>query len=259
MNAGIPRSRRPRRDRPFATVAFTIAPLLLLAPGPSAADPAAGHPDPERSGMELKVEEGHGHGHGDDATVHHRFEEIDQWVRRFEDPERDAWQMPDRVVAALIDRPDLVVVDIGSATGYFPVRFARAVPEGMVFGSDIEPGMVRYLNDRAAREGIDNLVSVLADAEGPHVPRRADVFFLCNTIHHIDGRIAYFERLRKQLRPGGRVAVVDYRLASERGPAHKLAPETVESEMEKAGYRVAARHDFLPEQYFLVFEPRNEP
>lgn len=193
------------------------------------------------------------HHHGDDATAHHVFDDIERWEQRFENPERDEWQLPDRVVAALVDRPDLVIVDIGSATGYFPVRFARAAPEGMVYGSDIEPGMVRFLNDRAAEEGLDNLVSVLAGPESPHVPRAADLFFLCNTYHHIDGRIAYFDRLRSRLRPGGRVAVVDFRLESERGPDHKLAPEIVESELAQSGYRVVSRHDFLPDQYFLIF------
>ncbi len=45
------------------------------------------------------------------------------------------------------------IADIGSATGYFPVRFARACPDGFVIGADIEPGMIQYLNDRARREG----------------------------------------------------------------------------------------------------------
>ena len=196
----------------------------------------------------------HEHHHDDSATSDHKFDDIERWEARFEKPERDGWQLPDRVIAELVDREDLVIVDIGSATGYFPVRFAAAVPRGMVYGSDIEPGMVRYLNDRAAEEGLDNLVSVLAGPDSPHVPRPADVFFLCNTYHHISGRIAYFERLREMLRPGGRVAVVDWRMESDRGPDHKLAPEIVEKEMSEAGYRIAGRHDFLPDQYFLVFE-----
>ncbi len=190
----------------------------------------------------------------DDATASHSFSDIALWETRFENPDRDEWQMPDRVVDAIVDRPDLIIADIGSATGYFPVRFATATPKGTVFGSDIEPAMVRFLNDRAAEEGITNLIGVLAGPFSPHVPRAVDVFFLCNTYHHIDGRISYFDRLKEMLRPGGRVAIVDFRLESSRGPDHKLAPATVEREMAKAGYRLAARHDFLPDQYFLVFE-----
>jgi SAM-dependent methyltransferase len=195
-----------------------------------------------------------GENHGDDATIHHRFNDAEAWAKRFEDPERDSWQLPEKVVEALELGPDMTVADIGSATGYFPVRFARACPEGMVFGADIEPDMVHYLNDRARMEGLDNLVSILAGPDDPHLPRAADLVFICNTYHHIDARVDYFRGLGAQLRPGGRVAVVDYRPESRRGPPHKLAPEKVKEEMAAAGYELEASHDFLPEQYFLVFE-----
>jgi len=193
------------------------------------------------------------HGHDDDATIHHRFEDAAAWAARFEDPERDAWQLPDAVVKALVDRDDLVIADIGSATGYFPVRFARAVAKGLVIGADIEPGMVMYLNDRARKEGLRNLVSVLAAPEDPHLPVPADIVFICDTYHHIDDRLHYFEDLKNQLAPGARIAVVDYKPESAMGPPHKLDPGVVEYELSELGYALEARHDMLPEQYFLVF------
>jgi len=196
------------------------------------------------------------HQHSDQATIQHRFEDAAAWAQMFEDPARDAWQQPDSVIARLVTRPDLVVADIGSATGYFPVRFARALPKGFVLGADVEPGMVTYLNDRARAAGLTNLVSVLAATDDPHLPRAADLIFICDTYHHIDGRIAYFQRLAAQLRPQGRIAVVDYRPESALGPPHKLAPAVVEEEMAAAGYRVVTRYGMLPEQYFLVFERR---
>ncbi len=219
----------------------------ILSGGPSRAEaPPDGHGQRDHSGHH-------------DATAHHRFEDATQWAERFEAAERDAWQLPDSVIATLIHRDDLVVADVGSATGYFPVRFARATPRGAVFGSDVEPSMVMYLNDRARVEGLTNLSSVLAAPDDPHLPRRVDLVFLCNTVHHIDDRIDYFQRLREQLRPGGRIAIVDFRLASEKGPPHKLAPNIVEEEFLAAGYELAERHDFLPEQYFLVFALATEP
>jgi SAM-dependent methyltransferase len=211
---------------------FTLILALLLAPAPEA-------------------DAQHGH---DDATVHHRFEDAEAWARRFEDPERDQWQLPDSVLARIVDRPDLVVADIGSATGYFAVRFARAVPQGFVIGADVEPSMTHYLNDRARREGIPNLAAVLAGPDDPHLPRAADVVFLCNTIHHIDARVDYFTRLRQQVRPGARLVVVDWHPDSEMGPPHKLEPARVLRELREAGWSLDQDIvGVLPEQYFLVF------
>lgn len=206
------------------------------------------------AGSLAQTHEGHQHPpHDDDATISHRFEDAEAWAARFEDPERDAWQLPDKIVATLVTNETVRIADIGSATGYFPVRFAKAAPEGMVIGVDIEPDMVFYLNDRARKEGLSNLVSVLAAPDDPHLPTTVDLVFICNTYHHISDRIDYFIRLKEQLRADGRVSIVDYRPSSKKGPPHKLAAEVVESEMAEAGYDIVERHDFLPEQYFLVF------
>jgi SAM-dependent methyltransferase len=226
----------------IAAAGLALPPASRSQPSHAPADSASGH-----------GHAGHGHAGHDDATATHRFQDAESWARRFEDPERDAWQLPDSIVARLVHRDDLVIADIGAATGYFPVRFARRVPRGMVIGVDVEPDMVFYLNDRARHEGLSNLVSILAAPDDPHLPRPVDLVFLCDTYHHIDARIDYFRRLQEQLRPGGRVAIVDFRQASTRGPAHKLARDAVQREMEAAGYRLEADHDFLPEQYFLVF------
>jgi SAM-dependent methyltransferase len=193
------------------------------------------------------------HHDSDDATIQHRFQDAEAWSDHFEDPARDLWQLPDSVVSVLVDRDDLVVLDIGSATGYFPVRFARRLAGGIVFGADIEPSMVFHLNDRARREGLDNLVSILAAPDDPHVPRDVDLVFLCNTYHHIGDRLEYFTRLQQWLRPGGRVAIIDYREDSRRGPPHKLSRDHIVREMRSSGYELAEEHTFLPEQYLLVF------
>ena len=217
--------------------------LVLLAPGPSVHGQGHDH------------DHDHDHDHGrHDATIDRSFEDADEWADKFENPERDAWQLPDRVVAELVTRNDLVIADIGSATGYFPVRFARAAPRGHVYGADIEPTMVYYLNDRARREQLDNLTSVLAEPHDPHLPRAVDLVFICNTYHHIDDRIGYLRNLREQLGESARIAIVDFRLESAKGPPHKLDPNIVREEMTAAEFTEVASHDFLPEQYFLVFE-----
>jgi len=189
--------------------------------------------------------------------MHRHFGDAERWSQVFDDPARDQWQKPDQVIAALALAPEARVADIGSGTGYFAVRLARAVPQGKVYGADLEPDMVQYLNARAQKEALDNLSAQLAAPDDPKLPEPVDLVLLVNTYHHIGARAQYFARLRDSLRPDGRVAIVDFKLDSPTGPPRsgRLAPEAVEKEMAQAGYRRVAAHDFLPNQYFLVFAP----
>ncbi|MDX1374567.1 MAG: class I SAM-dependent methyltransferase [Burkholderiales bacterium] len=189
--------------------------------------------------------------------MHRHFGDAERWAQVFDDPARDRWQKPEQVIGALDLAPDARVADIGSGTGYFAVRLARAVPKGKVYGADLEPDMVQYLNARAKKEGLDNVSAHVAAPDDPKLPEPVDLVLLVNTYHHIGTRTEYFARLRESLRPGGRVAIVDFKLDSPTGPppAGRIAPGAVEKEMTRAGYRKAAAHDFLPYQYFLVFAP----
>ena len=190
--------------------------------------------------------------------VHKRFDDAEKWAKRFENPDRDARQKPDHVLAVLDLPDDATVADIGSATGYFPVRFARAVPQGRVYGLDIEDDMVRYLNQRARREGLTNLTSHQADADDPNIPQPVDLIFLCNTYHHIGRRVSYFRARLADLRPGGRLVIVDYKPGDlPYGPPadHKVPPDQVVEELDEAGYRLIAQDDGLEYQFFYIFAP----
>jgi cyclopropane fatty-acyl-phospholipid synthase-like methyltransferase len=204
-------------------------------------------------GLALQARAQHG-----EQRMHQRFDEAEKWARVFDDPARDAWQKPAEVIRALGLAPEARVADLGAGTGYFAVRLARAVPQGHVYGVDLEPDMVRYLNERAARERLANLSAHLASEDDPRLAEPVDLVLVVDTYHHIAQRPRYFERLKGSLRPGGRVAVIDFRLDSPTGPPrrHRIEPAKVQAEMERAGYRLAAAHGFLPNQYFLVFAPR---
>jgi SAM-dependent methyltransferase len=193
-------------------------------------------------------------------THRHRFGDAEKWSKVFDDPARDAWQKPHEVIEALALAPDAVVADIGSGTGYFAARLARFVPKGRVYGVDTEPDMVKYLAERASREGLANLVSIAGRPADPRLPAKVDLVLMVNVFHHIGEREEYFRRLRGSLRAGGRIAIVDFRADSETGPPKRsrVSPERVRAEMGKAGYAVVKEHAFLPSQYFLVFEPRQK-
>lgn len=191
-------------------------------------------------------------------THQHSFSGAEQWAHVFDDPKRDAWQKPHEVIQALALEPDAVIADLGSGTGYFAVRLANMVPKGRVYGVDTEPDMVRYLAERAKREKRSNIVALAGAPDDPRLPEKADLILLVDVYHHIDERQRYFRNLRASLKPGGRIAVIDFRMDSPNGPpkAARIAPQRVIDELEAAGYRLARQHDFLPNQYFLVFQPR---
>lgn len=197
----------------------------------------------------------HGHGHAEHGTGQHRFDDANAWAARFENPERDAWQKPDAVVQALALPPDAKVADIGAATGYFPVRFAKALPQGRVYGLDVESSMVEYLNARAEKEGLRNLSAHLAGFDDAKIPEPVDLVILVNTYHHLEARPTYFAKLAASVKPGGRLAIVDFTQATKMGPPvdHRVPPEQVKAELAQAGWAFQVAHDFLPEQFFYVF------
>jgi len=187
----------------------------------------------------------------------HRFKDAETWAKRFEGPERDAWQKPDAVIKALDLKQDTIVADIGSATGYFPVRFARALPKGRVYAIDIEKSMVDYLNERAGREDLPNLSSILGKPDDPKLPEPVDMVFICNTYHHIEDRQVYFEKLKKNLRAGARLVIVDFikgKLPVGPPDQMKLAPDEVISELSVVEYCLVQKLEILPYQYFLIFQ-----
>ncbi len=191
-------------------------------------------------------------------THQHSFSGAEHWARVFDDPERDAWQKPHQVIEALALKPDAVAADIGSGTGYFAVRLAHFVPQGRVYAVDIEPNMVQYLANRARREGLDNLAAVTGAPDDARLPRKVDLVLMVDTYHHIARREDYFRKLAQSLNPGGRVAIIDFNAQSAMGPppAARIAKARVLAEMEGAGYRLVGEHDFLPNQYFLMFQSR---
>jgi SAM-dependent methyltransferase len=183
------------------------------------------------------------------------FEDVAGWSQRFDAPGRDTWQKPEEVLRALALPPRAVVADIGAGTGYFAVRFARALPEATVYAVDIEPEMVSHLAERARREGLLNVKAVQAARDDPRLPEAVDLAFMVNVYQAIRNRDDYFARLRSKLKPGGRVVVIGSRSDAPVGPPgdFRVSSAAVKAEMLKAGYEVADEHDFLPFQYFLVF------
>ena len=122
-------------------------------------------------------------------THEHRFSDADSWAKVFDDPERDRWQKPHEVIMALKLAPDAKVADIGAGTGYFAARLAHMAPNGRIYAVDLEPDMVKYLAERAKREGFRQasrqFLVRLDEFANPPVPSSAPADHSCNTCDRV--------------------------------------------------------------------------
>jgi arsenite methyltransferase len=178
----------------------------------------------------------------------------DEYAKVLEDPSRDEWQKPHDVVMALNLKPTDTIADIGAGTGYFARRFAMHA--GKVYAVDID----QKLLDIAAKGAPANLTTVLAAPDDPRLPDNSvDIIFFCDVLHHIENRAAYYPKLAKALKPGGRIVVIEfYKKEMPIGPppSMKLSDDEVIAELRTARFTLAKRLDTLPYQYYLFFDKR---
>ena len=195
---------------------------------------------------------------------HHDFSDIQKWIDRFEEPAREQWQKPDLVVELLSLQPGQNVADIGAGTGYFTRRMAKKIlPGGVAVAVEIEPGFFPYINKRALEANQDNIFTQLALVDNPRLsPGTYDLIFICDTLHHIEHRAEYYAWLRRGLKPGGRVVIVDFfkdmQIPVGPKPSERLAPGALRMEFEAAGFTVKVDAETLPYQYILIATPRTE-
>jgi SAM-dependent methyltransferase len=181
------------------------------------------------------------------------------YIRALEDPGRGEWQKPQEVLAHLALKPGETIADVGAGSGYFTLPLARAVgPRGKVYAVDIDPQMLDYIRKRARQEHLANIETVLAD---PHDPKLAassvDLIFICDTLHHISDRQTYFPLLARALKPGGKLVNIDFHKRDlPLGPPveMKIPRLAMIAEAKAGGFHLVQEFDFLPYQYFLVFQ-----
>lgn len=193
-----------------------------------------------------------------DATDRTRFRDPAERARSWDAEERDAWQKPATVMRLLgLQRGD-TVADIGAGTGYFTRLLSSMVgPNGRVYAVDIEQAMLDYVRERQDIQYPGNVTTVLAAPDDPRLPDGAiDLIFTANTWHHIDARLDYLGRLRRALKPNGRLVIVDWRegeLPEGPPPGHKLSRDSVVEELQQAGWTLTTESVALPYQYLLIF------
>ena len=235
-----------------AVLALSFVALARAAEPAPAGSPAPAAHDPANPPIDCPL-----HKKGVNTDTLHPFAETEKYIEFLERADRAAWQKPDVVVAALHLAGSETLVDVGAGSGYFSFRFAKALPKGKVIATDIDPEMIRHMHHKVLTDGIANVKVVLTDPKDPRIDPAADVVFVCDVVHHVEGREAWLRKLSSEMKPGAKLVVIEFKEGKlPEGPpeAVKIPKAKLVSMLESAGFSLQAdRPELLPYQTFLTF------
>lgn len=204
----------------------------------------------ERNHQNEHTKHAHGHGFSDKASA-------EKMAKLFESAERDSMQRPQKVIQYLGNIHGKILVDIGSGTGYFSVKFAEKGAN--VIAADVSDEFQKYLRERIEKNSIKNITPRKTLYDNPLLnDGEADIAFIANTYHHIENRADYFSKVKKGLKVNGELIVVDYFCAEV--PKNVTAPpiemrvpvDQVVFELRKAGFSYFDIDvNALPYQYMI--------
>jgi ubiquinone/menaquinone biosynthesis C-methylase UbiE len=176
-------------------------------------------------------------------------------VAHFEDPSRAEWQKPEAIIENLGPLTGKTVADIGTGTGYFAFPIAKKTAK--VIAIDIDKRFLDYIDHKKKTQkiGVNIETRLTAPDSSGLKSSEADMVLIVDTYHHIEDRLEYLQKLKKCLRKGGVLVIVEFK--KEKTPPGppvqlRLAEEQVASELKSAGFTVlSADRDMLPYQYII--------
>lgn len=179
---------------------------------------------------------------------------IEELVQMYESKERDEYQQPNKVLAYMGNLSGKKIMDIGAGSGYFSVKFAAAGAQ--VIAADVDTGFQNYLQKRIAKDNIENIELRLLPYNSPKISaQEVDWVFISNTYQHIKDRLSYFKTVKKGLKEGGQLLIIDFfKKELPIGPAmdHKIKKEQVLEELKAAGFvTFELKEELLPYQYVI--------
>jgi SAM-dependent methyltransferase len=176
-------------------------------------------------------------------------------LSRFEAEDRAQKLQVERVMDILGIKPGVTVADIGAGSGWFTVRAARRTGNTKVYAVDINPAFLQHIRERARHEGFHNIETILDNDHDPLLPPESiESVLLLKTYHEIAQPVPFLKNLRKALKPGARVGIID---RNGKGDDHGIDAAVVVDEARQAGFNLAGQYDFVKGDegvdYFLVF------
>ena len=177
---------------------------------------------------------------------------------------REAEEQPEAMLEALKINPGSTVADIGAGAGYTSLRLARRVGAGgTVLATDVQPQMLSMLRDNAKAAGVANIKPIRATQTDVKLPESAvDLALMVDVYHEASNPEALLGGIKKALKPGGRLVLVEFRGEDPEvpiKPEHKMTLAQVRKELEPQGFRFVESLEFLPWQHIIVFEKPTEP
>ncbi len=175
-----------------------------------------------------------------------------------EDPDRDEWQQPDKVMDELHIADGSRVADVGAGGGWFTTRLARRVgPNGAVYAEDVQKQMVEAIEERARQEGLSNVHAILSSSSDPMLPPNLDAVLMVDAYGQLPHPIDVLDHIAAALAQNGRVGVVDFKPNGDGGPgppaALRIDPERIVADAARAGLTVRSRETDLRYQYVIIF------
>ena len=194
------------------------------------------------------------HSHHGGANKHMHQSSVEDLIERFESPERDEYQQPEKVLDYLGDLQGKTVMDIGAGSGYFSVKLTTRGAN--VIAADVDDEFQSYLKQRIEKDSIENITLRKLAYDSPGLDTaEVDMVLIVNTYHHIEDRVNYFKKLKAGLKEGGELVVVDFfKKETPVGPpvGHKIAKGQVVEELSEAGFKsFDTNSDLLPYQYII--------
>ena len=178
------------------------------------------------------------------------------WLER---PEREREENTSEMIKCLKLKAGDQVADIGVGTGYIARRMAKAIgPEGTVFGVDIQPEMLALLVRNMKKAGISNVKGVRGGVSDPKLKLNSlDFVIMVDVYHEFSHPFEMMSGIVKALKPGGRVAFVEYRAEDPKVPIkrlHKMSEAQVKKEAALFPLKHVETYKNLPWQHVVFFE-----
>jgi precorrin-6B methylase 2 len=150
------------------------------------------------------------------------------------------------------------VADVGAGSGFYTFRIANRVPKGKVYAVDIQQEALNYINNKAEKQKVDNVITVLGTEKSPNLPENTlDLVIMVDVYHELAFPKEMLENIRKSLKSEGKLLLIEYRGEDPKvaiKPLHKMTVKQVKKELEANGFKLTTNGQFLNIQHFLVFE-----